>query len=119
MFEPKFQITPSITKDLMAIEAARQAIIELPLDVKVLQGLHETAKLLTTHYSTQISPFVSGIPARVQALHRAGTAWFESVARGEINLPASSPPASRTAEDDAARFSGDLRKFTGDELDGL
>ena len=54
MFEPLFEITPSITKNLMAIEAARQAIIELPIDVEMLRGLHETAKLLTTHYSTQI-----------------------------------------------------------------
>lgn len=74
---------------------------------------------LAEHAAWNGSPFVSGIPSRVQAMQRAGTAWFESVARGEINLPASSPPASRTAEDDAARFSGDVRKLTGDELDGL
>ena len=74
---------------------------------------------LAEHAAWNGSPFVSGIPARVQAIIQAGLAWFESVARREINLPASSPPASRTAEDDAARFSGDLRKLTGDELDGL
>ncbi len=38
----------------MAIEAARQAIVELPIDIQMLRSLRETAKLLTTHYSTQI-----------------------------------------------------------------
>lgn len=38
----------------MGIEAHRQAVIELPLDVAVLAGLRHTAKLLSTHFSTQI-----------------------------------------------------------------
>lgn len=54
MFKPNFQITPAITKDLMAIEAVRQSVIELPFDVEMLRSLRETAKLLTTHLSTQI-----------------------------------------------------------------
>lgn len=54
MFKPVFQITPEISKDLMAIEAVRQAVIELPFDVQMLQSLRETAKLITTHCSTQI-----------------------------------------------------------------
>jgi cell filamentation protein, protein adenylyltransferase len=54
MFDPTFQITPQITRHLMAIEASRQAVIELPIDVEMLRSLRETAKLLTTHYSTQI-----------------------------------------------------------------
>lgn len=54
VFAPKFQITPALTKSLMEIEAIRQAVIELPFDVEMLRSLRETAKLLTTHHSTQI-----------------------------------------------------------------
>ena len=38
----------------MAIEADRQAISALPIDVEMLASLRETARLLATHYSTQI-----------------------------------------------------------------
>lgn len=54
MFSPNFRITPVITTTLMAIEADRQAILELPIDVEVLRSLRETARLTATHYSTQI-----------------------------------------------------------------
>lgn len=53
-FEPVYQITPVITNALMSIEADRQAITDLPLTPAVLQSLRETARLLSTHYSTQI-----------------------------------------------------------------
>ena len=54
MFEPKFIITPKIADALMRIEAARQAVVDLPLTPKVRARLRETARLLSTHYSTQI-----------------------------------------------------------------
>ncbi len=54
MFTPKFHITPAIAKALMEIEAVRQAMIELPIDVAMLASLKETARLIATHYSTQI-----------------------------------------------------------------
>ena len=38
----------------MTIEAARQALGELPIDVQMLTALRETARLKATHYSTQI-----------------------------------------------------------------
>ncbi len=38
----------------MAIEADRQAIADLPIDVEMLASLRETARLVSTHYSTQI-----------------------------------------------------------------
>jgi hypothetical protein len=38
----------------MAIEGDRQAIMELPVNVEVLAGLRDTARLAATHYSTQI-----------------------------------------------------------------
>ncbi|HEY3329162.1 MAG TPA: Fic family protein [Capsulimonadaceae bacterium] len=54
MFAPNFHITPAIAKALMSVEADRQAIIELPIDIAMLASLRETAKLTATHYSTQI-----------------------------------------------------------------
>ena len=54
MFSPVFKITPAMVKALMAIEADRQAVADLPIDVKLLAQLRETAKLVSTHYSTQI-----------------------------------------------------------------
>ncbi len=54
MFRPRYRITPATTKALMEIEANRQAVVELPIDVGVLASLRQTARLLATHYSTQI-----------------------------------------------------------------
>ncbi len=54
MFQPRFSITAALTKALMAIEAARQAVAGLPLTVTVLDTLRQTSRLLSTHYSTQI-----------------------------------------------------------------
>jgi Fic family protein len=54
MFAPTFRITPEITRALMGVEASRQAVESLPIDVPMLAALRETARLLATHYSTQI-----------------------------------------------------------------
>ncbi len=54
MFNPRFEITSGMTGALMAIEGDRQAVEVLPVDVQVLSGLRETARLRATHYSTQI-----------------------------------------------------------------
>lgn len=54
MFAPKFRITSAITKALMSIEADRQTIAGMPIDVEMLASLRETARLTATHYSTQI-----------------------------------------------------------------
>ena len=53
-FEPRFTITPRIARDLMRIEAAKQAIEFLPITPSVLATLRETARLYSTHYSTMI-----------------------------------------------------------------
>jgi Fic family protein len=53
-FEPKFSITPKLATDLMRIEAARQAMADLPVTPSVLANLRETARLFSTHYSTMI-----------------------------------------------------------------
>lgn len=54
MFSPVFSITPEIATSLMAIEADRQVIMELPITVELLAGLRYSAQLAATHYSTQI-----------------------------------------------------------------
>lgn len=54
MFSPRFTITPALTRALMSIEADRQALSALPIDVQMLRSLRETARLTATHYSTQI-----------------------------------------------------------------
>jgi Fic family protein len=54
VFIPKFQITAALTKVLMDIEASRQAVSSLPITVPVLTSLRESARLISTHYSTQI-----------------------------------------------------------------
>jgi Fic family protein len=54
MFAPNFTLTPAIAKALMEIEACRQAIIRLPLSAPILDSLRKTARLLSTHFSTQI-----------------------------------------------------------------
>lgn len=53
-FEPRFTITPKIAGALMRIEAAKQAIQDLPITPSVLATLRETARLFSTHYSTAI-----------------------------------------------------------------
>lgn len=53
-FEPKFTITSNIANSLMRIEAARQAVRNLPITPSVLATLRETARLYSTHYSTMI-----------------------------------------------------------------
>ncbi|MEK7218401.1 MAG: Fic family protein [Patescibacteria group bacterium] len=54
MFHPRFTLTPAIAKNLMEIEACRQAVQGMPLSVRMLDALRHTAKLLSTHFSTQI-----------------------------------------------------------------
>ncbi len=53
-FEPNYRITPRTATHLMRIEAARQAVEDLPITSSVLAGLRETARLFSTHYSTMI-----------------------------------------------------------------
>src|SRR4051812_7251073 len=54
MFQPRFTITPKMANALMRIEAAKQAVASLPMTLKLQARLRETARLLSTHYSTQI-----------------------------------------------------------------
>ncbi len=54
MFKPTFQMTSAMAAALTSIEADRRAVADLPIDVTVLTSLRATARLLSTHYSTQI-----------------------------------------------------------------
>jgi hypothetical protein len=54
LFDPTYSITSKIALALMRIEAARQAIQDLPVTPSVLATLRETARLFSTHYSTTI-----------------------------------------------------------------
>lgn len=74
---------------------------------------------LAEYLAWRDSPFVNDIPERVRLLYEESSQWFGSIAAGEIDLPASSPPASRTGVDDSPRFTEPPRRFTHDELDGL
>ncbi len=51
---PKFTITAKVARCLMRIEAAKQAVLDLPIPPSVLATLRETARLFSTHYSTMI-----------------------------------------------------------------
>jgi cell filamentation protein, protein adenylyltransferase len=53
-FLPKFKITTKIAKSLMVIEAAKEIMHALPVTAAMLASLRESARLLATHYSTQI-----------------------------------------------------------------
>src|ERR1041384_7070286 len=54
MFHPKYTITIKIRKALQDVEKERRANEALPIDVRMLAGLRETARLASTHYSTRI-----------------------------------------------------------------
>ncbi|HEC90826.1 MAG TPA: Fic family protein [Alphaproteobacteria bacterium] len=54
MFQPNFQISPRLSKALMETEACRQAVSDLPITVTLLDSLRKSARLVSTHYSTQI-----------------------------------------------------------------
>ncbi|RYD32022.1 MAG: Fic family protein [Verrucomicrobiaceae bacterium] len=54
MFQPRFHISPATAKALMAIEAARIEMDRLPVSPQLIASLRESARLLSTHYSTQI-----------------------------------------------------------------
>ncbi|OYW70453.1 MAG: hypothetical protein B7Z37_30685 [Verrucomicrobia bacterium 12-59-8] len=53
-FEPNYRITAEAAKALMAIEASRAAVDRLPISPQLIASLRESARLLSTHYSTQI-----------------------------------------------------------------
>lgn len=84
MFQPNFQITPAIAKSLMEVEACRQAVARLPLTVAMLDSLRKTARLLSTHFSTQIEGNRLS-PSQVEQV-LAGGGRFPGRERDEIEV---------------------------------
>ena len=70
-FEPNFTIGPRVAKALMRIEASREVVDSLPLSVAMLDSLRTSARLLSTHYSTQIEGNRLS-PGQVQDVLRGG-----------------------------------------------
>jgi Fic family protein len=75
MFKPSFHISAKTAKALMAIEADRQVVATLPLTAPMLDSLRRTARLLSTHFSTQIEG------------NRLTPAQVQKVVAGEGNFP--------------------------------
>ncbi len=94
-----------------------------PIDIAArpeLANVLEARALDVAEYiAWKSSPFVNDPPERARRTYDATLAWLRAVARGELPLPATAPPAWRAAEDDAARVRGGAREFTARELDGL
>ena len=53
-FNPKYSITSSIINNISKIEQLKEQIKNLPVTPHLMASLRESAKLITTHYSTQI-----------------------------------------------------------------
>lgn len=75
MFPPRFALTPNTVKALMSVEADRQLVASLPITAPMLDSLRRTARLLSTHFSTQIEG------------NRLSPAQVEQVIEGEGKFP--------------------------------
>lgn len=53
-FSPRFTLSAQIAHGLMRIEGAKQALETLPIHPRVIARLRQSARLVSTHYSTQI-----------------------------------------------------------------
>jgi Fic family protein len=53
-FTPRYTITSKVANSLMRIEAVKERVLHLSLTPTLLASLRETARLVTTHYSTRI-----------------------------------------------------------------
>lgn len=53
-FNPNYIITKSIANNILKIEQIKEQIKSLPVTPQLMASLRESAKLMTTHYSTQI-----------------------------------------------------------------
>lgn len=75
MFDPRYRITGKVAKALMGIEADRQVVATLPLTAPMLDSLRRTARLLSTHFSTQIEG------------NQLSPSQVKAVVEGEGNFP--------------------------------
>ncbi len=93
--------------------------VDLGVHPELASVLRNRALDVAEHLAWRMSPFTTAVPDRVLALREEAEDWLNALARGALELPSTTPPASRTATDDAARYAATARKFTADELDGL
>jgi Fic family protein len=80
-FQPNFLISPETATALMAIEHARVAVDRLPVTPRLIASLRESARLLSTHYSTQIEGNRLTLPEVEQVI--AGRGGFPGRERDE------------------------------------
>jgi len=80
-FKPHYSITPETAKSLMAIEVSRAAVDRLPITPQLIASLRESARLLSTHYSTQIEGNRLTLPEVEQVI--AGQGGFPGRERDE------------------------------------
>lgn len=94
-----------------------------PVDVSVRPELGDVLEArvldLAEAAAWRGSPFVADPPGRVKQVHEAAIRWFQSIAAGELNLPAARPLEGPTAGDESPRYSAGRRRFTAGELEGL
>ncbi|MFV3129295.1 Fic family protein [Niveispirillum sp. KHB5.9] len=118
MYKPDFRITPGIGKALMAIEAARQAVMALPIDVEMLASLRETARLVATHYSTQIE---GNRLTQAEVLEVIAGACFPGRERDETevrNYYRAIEEVERLARQSASVTQDDIRRIHGLVMEG-
>ena len=53
-FSPNYTITITIAQDLVAIETGKKQFESIPINAMLLSSLRKSARLASTHYSTQI-----------------------------------------------------------------
>lgn len=109
MFSPTYQITGKVAKALMSLEADRQLVATLPLSARMLDSLRRTARLLSTHLSTQIEG------------NRLTAKQVEAVVEGEGNFPGRERDEAEVRHYFAAmeyveRISGDSSKLIEKEV---
>lgn len=54
VWQPRYALTPAMARSLMAIEAARAVVEQIPLPPAVQSELRRQARVRSTHYSTRI-----------------------------------------------------------------
>ncbi len=108
-FEPNFRISSASAQALMAIEASRAAVDRLPVSPQLIASLRESARLLSTHYSTQIEGNRLTLPEVEKVI--AGHGGFPGRERDEKEVR-----NYYLAADKAESIAGLKRRFTENDI---
>tara|TARA_R110002096_G_scaffold186511_1_gene365565 strand:- start:836 stop:1996 length:1161 start_codon:yes stop_codon:yes gene_type:complete len=81
-FNPNFTLSLELTKILLEIERHKEAIDVMPINFGMVASLRETARLLSTHYSTQIEGNALQV-SEVERLSQGGKGGFPGKERDE------------------------------------